>query len=105
MSLPENDIDLSVSRVGDFLKVKTNTSKDINVDVVSFIPGEQSVDVKNGENGGRTLRLTNVVTDVQSLGWTGQSVSVNLPQSDELQYAVLIHDGVNAKILDAAVID
>ncbi|MEP3655418.1 MAG: DUF1223 domain-containing protein [Litorimonas sp.] len=105
MSLPENDIDLSLTRSGDTLTVEANTSKDIIVDVVSFMPGEQSVKVKRGENGGRTLRLTNVVTDVQSLDWNGQTASVTLPKSDTTQYAVLVHDKESAKILDAAVID
>ena len=105
MSLPENDIDLSLTRSGDTLTVEANTSKDIIVDVVSYMPGEQSVKVKRGENGGRTLRLTNVVTDVQSLDWNGQTASVTLPKSDTTQYAVLVHDKESAKILDAAVID
>jgi hypothetical protein len=105
MSLPENDIDLSLTRSGDTLTVEANTSKDIIVDVVSYMPGEQSVKVKRGENGGRTLRLTNVVTDVQSLDWNGQSASITLPKSDATQYAVLVHDKESAKILDAAVID
>ena len=105
MSLPENEIEMSLTRVGDFLTVKANTPKEVIVDVVSYMPGEQNVDVKRGENGGRTLRLTNVVTDVQSLEWNGQSASVKLPQADNTQYAFLIHDRANAKILDAAIID
>lgn len=105
MSLPEAGVDLSVSRSGDRLFVTTQTTKDIIVDIVSFTPGEQSVKVARGENGGRTLRLTNVVTDVQSLDWRDQSASVVLPQSETTQYAVLIHDRSTAQILDAAVID
>ena len=105
MSLPQNDVDMSLTRTGDFLTVKANTKTDVIVDVVSYMPGEQSVDVKRGENGGRTLRLTNVVTDVQNLDWNGQSASVELPQSENTQYAFLIHDRANAKILDAAIID
>ena len=57
-----------------------------------------------GENGGRTLSLTNVVKDVQSLDWNGHTASVSLPQSENTQYAVLVHDKENAKILDAAII-
>jgi len=105
MSLPKNDIDLSLTRSGDTLTVRANTSKSINVDVVSFTPGEQSVDVKRGENGGRTLKLTNVVTGVQSLDWDGQTATAILPKLDETHYAVLIHDQTTAKILDAAVIE
>lgn len=105
MGLPEAGVDMSLTRAGDVLTVKANTTKDVIVDVVSYIPGDQTVDVKRGENGGRTMRLTNVVTNVQKLDWNGQSASVKLPQSENMQYAVLIHDRENAKILDAAVIN
>ncbi len=105
MKLPDNDIGLSVTRDGDQLTVKANAPKDIIVDVISYTPGEQSVKVARGENGGRTLRLTNVVTGVQSLEWDGIAASATLPKSESTQYAVLIHDAKSAKILDAAVID
>ena len=104
MGLPENDVNMSLTRDGDFLTVKANTSKDVIVDLVSYVPGEQSVDVKRGENGGRTLRVSNVVTDVQTLDWNGKSASIKMPASENMEYAVLIHDRINAKILDAAVI-
>lgn len=104
MYLPKEGVDLSLTRSGNTLTVSANTSKDIIVDIVSFTPGEQSVKVKRGENGGRTLQLTNVVTDVQSLDWNGQTATVTLPQSENTHYAALIHDKVSAKILDAAVI-
>ncbi len=104
MGLPEAGVGLSLTRSGDVLMVKANTDKDIIVDIVSFTPGEQSVNVERGENGGRTLRLTNVVTDVQSLEWDGQMATVLLPEAENTQYAALIHDRESAKILDAAVI-
>ena len=105
MGLPENDMDMSLTRDGDILTVKANIAKDVIVDLVSYVPGEQSVDVKRGENGGRTLRVTNVVMDVQSLDWNGGSASIEMPQSENMEYAVLMHDRTNAKILDAAVIN
>lgn len=105
MTLPEAGVGLSVTRSGDTLSIKADTSIEILVDIVSFTPGEQSVKVERGENGGRTLRLTNVVTDVQSLEWDGQTASTALPELDTTTYAVLIHDKSSAKILDAAVID
>jgi len=105
MYLPQNDVDLALTRSGGLLIVKANTSQDVLVDVVSFTPGEQSVKVERGENGGRTLRLTNVVTDVQNLDWNGHSATVALPESEQTKYAVLIHDRKTARILDAAVID
>lgn len=105
MGLPKAGVDLSFTRSGDVLMVKAKTDKDIIVDVVSFTPGDQSVKVERGENGGRTLELTNVVTDVQSLDWDGQMATVLLPEEQNTKYAVLIHDRETAKILDAAVID
>jgi len=105
MGLPEKGVGLSLTRSGDVLTVKAETTKDIIVDIVSFTPGEQSVKVARGENGGRTLNLTNVVTDVQSLDWDGQMASALLPESENTRYAALIHDQKTAKILDAAVID
>lgn len=105
MNLPENDVDMSVTRVGNTVSVKANTPKAVIVDVVTYTPGEQSVKVARGENGGRTLRLTNVVTGVQSLNWNGHAASISLPKSEDTQYAVLIHDRETAKILDAAVIN
>jgi len=104
MALPEEGVGLTLTRSGDVLMVKANTDKDIIVDIVSFTPGEQSVKVARGENGGRTLELTNVVTDVQSLEWDGQMATVLLPEAKNTQYAALIHDRKTAKILDAAVI-
>ena len=105
MDLPDNEMNMSLTRDGDRLTVTADTYKPVIVDVVTFIPGEQSVKVARGENGGRTLRLTNVVTDVQTLDWNGQSSSINLPKSEDTQYAVLILDQETAKILDAATIN
>jgi hypothetical protein len=105
VGLPEDEVDMTLTREGDMLMVKANTSKDVIVDLVAYTPGEQSVDVKRGENGGRTLRLSNVVVNVQTLDWDGQSASIEMPQSENMKYAVLIHDRINAKILDAAVIE
>ena len=105
MILPENAVDMSLIRDGDKLMVKANASKNVIVDVVTYTPGQQSVKVARGENGGRTMRLTNVVTAVQTMDWNGQAASITLPKSENTKYAVLIHDRENAKILDAAVID
>jgi len=102
MGLPENDVDLSMTRDGTKLVVKANAPAGTILDIVSYMPGEQSVDVKRGENGGRTLRLTNVVTDIQTIEWDGKSASVALPASNDTAYAALVHDRSSAKILDVA---
>lgn len=80
-------------------------SGDVIATIVTYMPGEQSVDVERGENGGRTLKLTNIVTGVQD--WdvkSGQAEMCFTPSSDQA-FAALIHDKVTAKILDAAVIE
>jgi len=105
VELPENGVGLSFTRSGDLLTVETDTSADIIIDLVSFTPGDQSVDVKRGENRGRKLKLTNVVTDVRTLKWKDQSASLVMPESDGTNYAVLVHDRATARILDAAVLD
>lgn len=104
MRLPE-EVDMSLTRDGDFLTVKADVTKEVIVDIVSYIPGEQNVDVERGENGGRTISLTNVVIAVETLDWNGQSATIKRPQTENMQYAVLIHDRTNAKILDAAIIN
>lgn len=105
MGLPEAGVGLSVKREGSVLKIKANAPKGAILDIVAYTPGEQSVDVRNGENGGRTLRLTNVVTGVATVEWDGNFVEVERPKSENTAYAALIHDGSSAKILDAAVVN
>lgn len=65
--------------------------------LVSYTPGAQDVPVKRGENGGRTVSVTNVVTDVDY---------VQLPHSFEPKsgqaYALLKH-GSDMSIKSAAV--
>ena len=96
MALPESGVELSLARAGDVVTLTANTPKDVIIDIVSFTPGQQTVDVKRGENGGRMLKLTNVVTNIQTL---------ELPKAEGRRYAALVHDKISAKILDAAIID
>jgi len=105
VTLPEEGVGLSFTRSGDLLMIETDTDTDIIVDLVSFVPGVQSVDVKRGENRGREMKLTNVVTDIQTLDWKDQSATLLMPESEGMQYAALIHDRLTARILDAAVLD
>ena len=105
LALPETGVGLSFTRSGDLLRVETDTDAAIIVDVVSFIPGDQTVDVKRGENRGRKMTLTNVVTDIHTLKWEGQSGTILLPESQDTKFAVLVHDQETARILDAAVLD
>ena len=54
--------------------------------LVSFTPGRQDVPVARGENGGKTLSLTNVVTDVELV-----SLPHEFAPKDGQGYAVLKH--------------
>lgn len=106
MSLPltGEGVGLSVTQEAASSCFNVETSANVIATVVTYMPGEQSVDVKRGENGGRVLALTNIVTDVQD--WdvaSGQSEICFTPKSDQA-YAALIHDATTARILDAAVI-
>ena len=69
---------------------------------MSYTPGEQTVPVKRGENNGRTLALSNVVTDVMPVDWNGSTVSMDVTPEDGAAYAVLIHDAETAEIVSAA---
>lgn len=104
MALSETGVELSLTRSGDIVTLTANTTTDVIIDIIYFTPGEQIVDVKRGENGGRKLKLTNVVTDVMTVDWNGESATIELPMSDGTHYAALVHDKVSAKILDATVI-
>jgi len=55
--------------------------------------------VKRGENGGRTLTLSNVVTDVFPVAGGNTDVEIK----SGTNYAVLAHDPKTAKIVTAAV--
>lgn len=105
MGLPETGVGLSLTRSGDVLTVSADAAQNLIIDIVSFTPGIQTVDVKSGENGGRKLKLTNVVTDVQTVEWDGKTGTIVMPQVEGTQYAALVHDQQSAKILDAAIIN
>ena len=72
--------------------------------LVEYVPGPQSVPVKRGENGGRILTVTNVVTNVKPLGTWEQTDTLETgvkPRSGKA-YCVLLHDLDTLKIATAA---
>jgi len=106
MPLIETHIDLKAVREGQALHVSaTDVPQGATLNLVAFLPGEQTVEVKRGENGGRTLTLTNVVTDVEKFSWNGERVTLDRPQMADTSYALLVQDGATARILDAAVVN
>ena len=60
------------------LKLASDAPADAKVVLVQYMPGAQSVDVKRGENYGRTLDLANVVTDVTFLDWDGGALATDI---------------------------
>jgi len=85
------------------LVVTGDADVDAKLVIVSFMPGEQSVPVKRGENGGRTLDIANVVTDVQPVHWNGGTARTKIKPISGQGYAALFHDSKTAKIVTAAV--
>jgi hypothetical protein len=102
MPLTGEGVGLRATRVGENICFSSDARSSVQADIVTYQPGEQSVKVRRGENGGRTLSLTNVVTDVAP--WTATDEHC-LKAAPGLAYAALIHDGETAKILDAVVVD
>lgn len=106
MPLPSQGRSLAAIRDGQSLRISAGDApQGATLDLVSFIPGEQIVDVERGENGGRSLKLTNVVTDVERLNWTGETLTVSRPKQNGTSYALLLQDGETARILDAAIVN
>ncbi|MBD3836094.1 DUF1223 domain-containing protein [Brevundimonas sp.] len=74
---------------------------------VTYTPGVQTVEVREGENRGRTVRHVNVVREVTRLGeWRGRPVLYALPDTpDGDAVAVLIQAKTDRRIIGAAVKD
>ena len=97
---------LTLAFDGDNVFIPANPDIDsrASVRLVTYIPGAQTVKVMRGENGGRTLTMTNVVTDVTDLGvWANKDSRYALPEakSGEAQ-AVLVQNGEYGPIISAA---
>ncbi|HWQ87177.1 DUF1223 domain-containing protein [Brevundimonas sp.] len=74
---------------------------------VLYTPGPQTVEIARGDNRGRSVRHTNVVRSVRTLGdWTGQPRLYVLPATREPDQAVaiLIQARGDRRILNAAVL-
>ena len=103
MLLSEAKPDASVMADETGLVITADASADAKLVIVSFMPGEQLVPVKRGENGGRTLKISNVVTDVTPVYWNGGVAKADIKPDDGHAYAALFHDFKTAKIVTAAV--
>jgi len=70
MPLPATKAEASLTAGEQGLVVTAKADENAKLVIVSFMPGEQIVPVKRGENGGRKLEIANVVTDVTPVHWT-----------------------------------
>lgn len=69
---------------------------------VTYMPGMQEVAVSRGENHGRNLKLTNVVTDIEKIEWDGRPVTLSKSPKAGHAYAALFHAPETAKITSVA---
>ena len=96
MPLADSEINVELSAKDGELVLNS----DVDVTLVSYLPGWQKVPVSAGENHGRTLRLANVVIDVKTVK-AGTKLSKTV--DDGTAYAALVHDPESMKVLSASV--
>ncbi|MEJ6789604.1 DUF1223 domain-containing protein [Brevundimonas sp. BR2-1] len=94
---------------GDQVGVGSGPAPDGGAEVVAvtYTPGPQTVEIEGGDNRGRSVRHTNVVRSVRTLGdWTGQPRLYALPATREPHQAVaiLVQRKVDRRILNGAVL-
>jgi len=86
-------VDLQARRDGDELRIRANGAlkTPVQVNVVRYIP-QQDVDVRKGENAGRTLGYSNIVTEWLVVGdWDGVApLSVSVPIKGDQPAVVLL---------------
>ena len=71
--------------------------------LVRYIP-EETVDIRRGENAGRVLTYTNIVTDWDVVDrWDGRDdLVISTPVSGDLPIVVIIQQSTNGPIVGAA---
>ena len=104
MTLPPIHSKFSLNNDDGILNAKTDTDKphDVMAVLVEYVSGPQSVPVTAGENHGRVLTLTNVVTGVKLLGrWSGNTLDTKTKPASGKSYALLLHDRETMKLVSA----
>lgn len=100
--IPETSVTSKIVMKDGMLMIEGDAPKGSLVAFVSYMPGQHKVAVKRGENGGRDLNLTNVVTDVVEMPWKGQPIQTKIAAKSGLSYAALFHAPKSGNIISAA---
>lgn len=107
MDLPQGGPDINLIKVSGFLHAQPSGKLKQNyvATLVEYVDGPQSVPVDAGENQGRVLTLTNVVTDITLLGrWTdGKTLKTGIEPKAGKSYALLLHDPKSSKLVAALI--
>lgn len=101
MPLPKTDYRSDLQENDTGLLLSSTLPKGGVIAVVTYKPGIHEVPVKRGENSGRTLKIANVVTDIQQIDWTGEAKMISAPREGEA-IAALFHDPSTSKIRSVA---
>ena len=104
----EHPVDVSLDWSGDLLTIDAamdDTPNDSGyvVQLVQILP-EQTVDIRRGENAGRTISYSNVVQSLAVLGqWDGvEPISIETDVTGAQQVAVIVQRGTNGPVVGAA---
>ncbi len=91
----ESNVDLRVTRRGSTLRIRAESNEDqggnMVVQLIRYIP-KATVNIKRGENAGKTLSYANVVTEMVELAnWdTRKALSIDTPVSGDAPIVVLV---------------
>ncbi len=86
------------------LQLQADVPANYKLSLIRYTPGLQEVAVKRGENGGRTLKVENVVEEVSSPDWMGTSLLLDAPSDPDQTYAALFHEPDSVQIVTAAIL-
>ena len=101
---------LTVTREGDqiVIRAKADLPLDapVQVELVRYVP-EETVTIERGENAGKTITYSNIVTSWERLGdWSGQEpLEMTAPYDGTEPGAVIVQSDGPAQILAAARVD
>ena len=100
---------ISLERSGDQLQISGQTAQALRngtiVQVIRYSP-EETVDVRRGENAGRSLSYANIVTEWSYVGeWSGsEDLSMSLTISGEAPVVVIVQEPGPGAVMASAVL-